>query len=237
MKPFKKYPMIIKLENITKSYENSDSHSSQTVLRDINFSVSKGESISIIGSSGTGKSTLLNLMGTLDKPTLGRILLQGDDVALLNADQLAEIRNKKVGFIFQMHHLLPQLSALENVLVPLMLEKDKNKKALASKRAIELMIMVGLHDKLNQFPGKLSVGECQRVAVVRALINEPEIILADEPTGSLDEESAIKLVDLLIEISNKQQVALVMVTHSNELASKLKSTYKLSMGKLELVTK
>jgi ABC-type lipoprotein export system ATPase subunit len=163
--------------------------------------------------------------------------LLGEDVALQHADKLAEIRNKKVGFIFQSHHLLPQLSALENVLVPLIFEKDKNKKALASKRAIELMVMVGLQDKLNQFPGKLSVGECQRVAVVRALINEPEIILADEPTGSLDEASAKKMVDLLVEISDKQQVALVMVTHSNELAAKLKNIYKLSMGKLELVTK
>jgi ABC-type lipoprotein export system ATPase subunit len=229
--------MIIKLENITKSYEKSESHSGQIVLNDISFSVSKGDSISIIGPSGSGKSTLLNLMGTLDKPSSGKVLMHGEDVALLNANQLAEIRNKKVGFIFQSHHLLPQLSALENVLVPLMFEKDKSKKELASKRAIELMVMVGLHDKLNQFPGKLSVGECQRVAVVRALINEPEIILADEPTGSLDEASAKKMVDLLVEISDKQQVALVMVTHSNELAAKLKNIYKLSMGKLELVTK
>jgi len=221
--------MIIKLENLSKSYQNSNSE----VLKAINLSVLKGESISIIGPSGSGKSTLLNLMGTLDKPTTGKVLFNGDDVSLFTANQLAEIRNKKVGFIFQMHHLLPQLSVFENVLVPLMGEKDKSRISSATKRAVELLVMVGLHDKMNRLPGELSVGECQRVAVVRALINEPEIIFADEPTGSLDEESALKLVDLLVKINEKQRVALVMVTHSNELASKLKSVYKLSSGQLK----
>jgi len=227
--------MIIKLENITKSYQNTSADTSRNVLNDINFSVSKGDSISIIGPSGSGKSTLLNLMGTLDAPTSGKVLFQGNDVALFHADALAQIRNKKIGFIFQQHHLLPQLSVIENVLLPLLTEKDKIKQQAASKRAIELLVFVGLHDKMNRLPGELSVGECQRVAVVRALINEPEIILADEPTGSLDEQSAKSLVDLLVDINEKQHVALVMVTHSTELASKLKNTYKLQAGKLELV--
>ncbi|MDA3893506.1 MAG: ABC transporter ATP-binding protein [Salinivirgaceae bacterium] len=225
--------MIIKLENITKTYSNESQEIEQAVLKDLNFSVSKGDLVSIIGPSGSGKSTMLNLMGILDKPTSGKVMFNETDISDFSDNQLAELRSKKIGFVFQQHHLLPQLSLLENVLLPLMTEKDKNKKEAAAQRAKELIEMVGLQGKENQLPSQLSVGECQRTAVVRALINNPELILADEPTGSLDEESAINMVNLLSEINTKQNLAVVMVTHSKELALKMKTTYKLHGGKLE----
>jgi len=225
--------MIVKLDNITKTYQNSTSDISREVLKNISFSVSKGDSYSIVGPSGCGKSTLLNIMGTLDNPTSGKVYFKENEIDDLKPDRLAEIRNQNIGFIFQQHHLLPQLSLLENVLVPVIIEKDKAKRDAATNRAMQLLEMVGLADKTDQLPVQLSVGECQRTAVVRALINQPELVLADEPTGSLDEESAINLVDLLCKINSEQNIAVVMVTHSLELAAKMKVIYKLAGGELK----
>jgi ABC-type lipoprotein export system ATPase subunit len=224
--------MIIELENVFKSYTNHTDLPQRTVIEGITLKINSKDSIAIVGPSGCGKSTLLNLIGTLDKPTSGIIRIDNTDISKLNDLKLAEIRNKQIGFVFQMHHLLPQLNLLENVLLPTLVIKDTKLKNSALSRAMELLKSVGLEDKARQFPGQLSGGECQRTAVVRALINEPEIILADEPTGSLDQESAEQIGNLLTKINKEQNVALVIVTHSMDLAGKLNIIYKLKNGKL-----
>lgn len=224
--------MIAELKNVSKSYKNASSEKRE-VLKGISFGINQGDTIAIVGPSGSGKSTMLNLLGALDLPDEGNVSIDSEQLSNLTADELALKRNKQIGFIFQQHHLLPQLSLLENVLVPVMLEKNKQKKAKAQKKAFELIELVGLSDKVHQKPGELSVGECQRGAVVRALINSPKLLLADEPTGSLDEANAEKLVDLLVDMSKKENIALVMVTHSSEMAAKLDKQYKLTSGLLK----
>lgn len=225
--------MIIELENIFKSYQNNSTSSQYKVLDNISLKINSGDSIAIVGPSGCGKSTLLNILGTLDKPSLGIIKIDNDDISKFNDKKLAEIRNQKIGFVFQLHHLLPQLNLLENVLLPTLILKDSKLKEAAKIRAFELLKSVGLEEKIKQYPGQLSGGECQRTAVVRALVNQPEIILADEPTGSLDQESAEQIGELLSKINKEQNVALVFVTHSLELANKMKVIYKLNNGKLK----
>lgn len=224
--------MIVELENVSKSYTNQGIVTSRDVLTEINLSVKKGDAISIIGPSGSGKSTLLNILGTLDQPTSGSVKIKGNNVNQYSEKQLAEIRNKHIGFIFQLHHLLPQLNLIENVLVPTIPFADKSYRKQAHKRAMELLNAVGLADKIYQHPGQLSGGECQRATVVRALINEPDLILADEPTGSLDQDSADHMGELLSEINRNQNVAMIIVTHSMELAKKMDSIYKLDHNKL-----
>ena len=223
--------MIVELNNISKTYEN-ESGVKREVLNDISLNIKSSDSIAIVGSSGCGKSTLLNIIGTLDLPNLGTVMFKGNEVQNLSENQLAEIRNENIGFVFQLHHLLPQLNLLENVLLPIIPLKDKSKKKTAQARAMELLESVGLNDKINQRPGQMSVGECQRAAVVRALINQPDLILADEPTGSLDQESAEQMGNLLSEIHKKQNVALIVVTHSMELASKMDTIFRLVNGEL-----
>jgi ABC-type lipoprotein export system ATPase subunit len=171
-------------------------------------------------------------MGTLDAPSSGKVWLNHTEITTLSEPKLAEIRNQKIGFVFQIHHLLPQLNLLDNVLIPTIPQKDKTKKKAAVARAKELLHTVGLSDKVHQLPGQLSVGECQRAAVVRALINQPELILADEPTGSLDHDNALLLGDLLSKIQKEYSLAMVLVTHSLELANRMDTTYKLVNGKL-----
>ena len=223
--------MILELNNISKTYQNSGV--SREVLNNISLQINNAESIAIVGPSGSGKSTLLNIMGLLDNANSGIVKFNGEELNNYNENQLAEIRNKKIGFVFQSHHLLPQLSLLENVLLPLIPEKDKKVKEEATKRAFELLEKVGLADKSKQFPGQLSGGESQRTAVVRALINNPELILADEPTGSLDQESANQLGDLLCQINKENKIAVVVVTHSLELANKMNKIYRLTNEGLE----
>ncbi len=224
--------MQIELQNISKSYASNQSNPGREVLNGISLAVNPGDAIAIVGPSGSGKSTLLNIMGTLDIPTSGNVLFNNDPILSLPEPVLAEIRNRKIGFVFQMHHLLPQLNLLENVLLPVIPLKDKAKHKSSLARATELLQYVGLGDKTHQLPGQLSVGECQRAAVVRALINEPEIILADEPTGSLDHDSAERLGDLLFQIRKEHSLAIVVVTHSLELAVRMDTIYKLLNGKL-----
>lgn len=226
--------MLLELNNIHKYYETS-SGEKQYVLNDISLKVDRGDTFAIIGPSGSGKSTLLNIMGTLDKPISGNVLFKEKDVYSLNEQELATIRNKHIGFVFQKHYLLPQLSVIENILLPVIPLKDKLKLKQAQSRAENLLEDVGLSGKRNQLPGQLSVGECQRASVVRALINEPELILADEPTGSLDNDSAIQLRNLLAIIKKKYSVAIVVVTHSLEFAGTMDRVLKLHSGKLNEV--
>lgn len=222
---------MLELKNIHKYYENGAGEK-QHVLNDISLTINSGDTLAIIGPSGSGKSTLLNIMGTLDKPLSGNVLFNGMDIYTQDEQELARIRNQHIGFVFQKHYLLPQLNLIENVLVPTIPLKDKIKQKQAKARAVTLLEMVGLTGKQNQLPSQLSVGECQRAAVVRALINEPKLILADEPTGSLDNDSALQLGNLLSSIRKEYSVAIVVVTHSMEFAGTMSKVYKLQNGSL-----
>lgn len=226
--------MIIEIKNVSKQYKMQGGEGKHEVLKDVSLSINSGDSLAIVGPSGSGKSTLLNVIGALDKPSSGDVFFNGEPIWDWNENQLAFFRNNHVGFVFQLHHLLPQLTLIENILVPLIPGKNKSKMKTASSRAMELLKLVGLDDKIRQRPGQLSVGECQRAAVVRALINNPEFILADEPTGSLDQQSAENLGELLAEINKIQEVAVIVVTHSEGLAKKMDSIYRLDDGKLVL---
>ena len=220
---------VLTLEEVHKHYESTD-RDPVLVLKGISLTVNGGDSIAIIGPSGSGKSTLLNILGSLDSPTKGSIQLDGQELAHLSEQDLASIRNKKIGFIFQSHHLLPQCSVLENVLVPTLAENGKTP-AEAVERGRQLIDRVGLGHRLTHRPAQLSGGECQRVAVVRALINQPSIILADEPTGALDQATADSLAELLVELNSDDQVTLIVVTHSTELASRMSTSHHLKDGR------
>jgi ABC-type lipoprotein export system ATPase subunit len=224
--------MEIELKQISKYYQIPGKEK-RVVLDDLSLKIESGDSIAIVGPSGSGKSTLLNLISSLDQANSGSIVHGGKEIDKSSEEELARFRNRNLGFIFQSHHLLPQLSLIENVLVPLIPEKDKKLKSEAEKRAQELIDFVGLSDQISQLPGQMSGGECQRTAVVRALIHQPGLLLADEPTGSLDKQSADQLGDLLVSINEKQKVTLVVVTHSLDLAKKMKKIYLLEDGKLK----
>jgi len=216
--------ILLEAENISKQYHKPGTSIVQTVLQNISLKIRQGDNIAITGPSGSGKSTLLNILGTLDKPSSGSLKFLGHELTKLNNQELASLRNQQVGFVFQLHHLLPQCTVLENVLLPTLVDKQNGK---AKDRAVHLLQQVGLGEHLNHRPGQLSGGECQRTAVVRALINQPQLILADEPTGSLDEETAEELGNLLVDLNDKQRTALVIVTHSPKLAKKAKQKYRL----------
>ena len=223
--------MLLELKNIGKTFEIPSQKEALTVLRDINLQVNPGDTIGIIGPSGSGKSTLLNIMGALDKPTSGTVRFAGEKYDALNEQELAEMRNRDIGFIFQLHHLLPQCTVLENVLIPTIPHKKPDKENVADRAKI-LLKRVGLDKHLDYFPAQLSGGERQRVAVVRALINKPKLLLADEPTGSLDQKSSNELGQLLSELNREQDVTLIVVTHSNSLAARMAKVYKLETGTL-----
>jgi ABC-type lipoprotein export system ATPase subunit len=225
------------LQNISKYYEQPGSGIRNIVLNQISLTVSEGDSIAIIGPSGSGKSTLLNILGTLDKPSSGKVFLDGADVHSLTECHLATIRNQMIGFVFQLHHLLPQLTLIENVLLPLFPVWDKTFRKDAVERAHHLIERVALTGQIHHLPAQLSVGECQRAAVVRALINKPRLLLADEPTGSLDAEHARDLGRLFAELNLEYNLAVVVVTHSLELAEQMGKTYRLNSGKLNLTAR
>ena len=216
---------LLELTDVAKRYGEHG----PTVLRDVSLRVADGESLAIVGPSGSGKSTLLNIIGALDRADSGSVLLDGVDVTTLSDDALAHIRNRKIGFVFQDHHLLPQCTALENVLIPTLAGGPSDG---APQRAAQLLEAVGLADRADHFPSQLSGGERQRVATVRALIRQPRLVLADEPTGSLDHAAAIALGDLLTELNREQGVTLIVVTHSQELASKMGRSLTLRDGRL-----
>ncbi len=221
--------IVLRLEDVHKQYESAN-REPVPVLKGISITVRRGDSVAIVGPSGSGKSTLLNILGSLDSPTRGSIQLDGEELAHLPEPQLAAIRNQKIGFIFPSHHLLPQCSVQENVLVPTLASTGRTP-AHAAERAKQLLDRVGLGHRLDHRPAQLSGGECQRVAVVRALINQPSLILADEPTGALDHSTAESLGDLLLELNRDDQVTLVIVTHSNGLATKMGAIRQLLNGR------
>jgi lipoprotein-releasing system ATP-binding protein len=227
--------ILAELQNVSRYYEQPGTSAGNLVLDQVSLSILENETIAIVGPSGSGKSTFLNLLGTLDRPTSGKIILDGLDTGEINDDQVSEIRTRFIGHVFQMHYLLPQLTLLENILLPLLARNDKPDHLIIQKRALELIERVGLSDRIHQFPYSMSVGECQRAAVVRALINQPMLLLADEPTGSLDAENADQLGNLLVELNHEQQIALVIVTHSTDLARRMQTRYRLSSGKLHRV--
>ena len=224
---------VLKLENVHKQYESAD-RDPVPVLRGISLTVQRGDSLAIVGPSGSGKSTLLNILGSLDSPTRGSIRLDGEELAHLPEQKLAAIRSQKIGLVFQSHHLLPQCSVLENILVPA-LPPTGRAPTSALERAKQLLERVGLEHRVDHRPAQLSGGECQRVAVVRALINRPSLILADEPTGALDHSTAESLADLLVELNRDEQVTLIVVTHSEELAAKMGTTHQLQDGQFAAV--
>jgi lipoprotein-releasing system ATP-binding protein len=224
--------MLLKLDNINKSYPSGHSDQQRIVLDGVDLEVNQGETLAILGPSGSGKSTLLNIIGTLDKQDSGDILFEDRSLADLNEKQLTRFRNREIGFIFQLHHLLPQCTVLENVLLPTIPFKDGNDRAAFVKRAQELIREVGLWEQRDQRPNVLSGGESQRVAVIRALINKPRILLADEPTGSLDRQNALSIVSLLLKLNADFNTALIVVTHSEEIGSKMNKIYELREGKL-----
>jgi ABC-type lipoprotein export system ATPase subunit len=223
--------MLLQLQNITKGYGQPGTHSYRPVLKDLNLILKQGEKVAIIGPSGSGKTTLLNLIGALDLPETGKVLFEGTDITGYSKNELAGFRNKKLGFIFQMHYLMPQLTLWENVLLPLLPQGNKISKEQTAW-AEHLIRKVGIWEQRNQKPSEMSGGECQRTAVVRALINKPKLILADEPTGALDENNAAALSELLIQLSNEENVTLVTVTHSTELAARMDLKYALHSGQL-----
>ena len=221
--------IVLRLEDVHKQYESAD-REPVPVLHEISLTIRRGDSLAVVGPSGCGKSTLLNILGSLDSPTRGSIQLDGEELAHLSEPELATIRNQKIGFIFQSHHLLPQCSVLENVLIPTLADTGRAP-GDASERARQLLERVGLGHRLTHRPGQLSGGECQRVAVVRSLINRPSLILADEPTGALDHSTAESLGDLLVELNRDDQVTLIVVTHSTELAAKMGAIRQLLDGR------
>jgi ABC-type lipoprotein export system ATPase subunit len=223
---------MIELVDVTKSYGEPGEAGGVSVLKGISLKIDKGRSLVIVGPSGCGKSTLLNIIGALDHPTSGRVLLEGRDLAELSDSELAQIRSREIGFVFQLHHLLPQCTVLENVLVPTLAGTDGLSATKARERAETLLDRVGLKDRISHRPGELSGGQRQRVAVARALINEPKLLLADEPTGSLDEESSQSIADLLVELNRDMGVTLIVVTHSSKLAGRIGHVMELTGGTL-----
>lgn len=227
---------LLQLTNVSKSYPVAAPNGGTTelpILTGIHLTLERGESLAIIGPSGSGKSTLLNIIGSLDRPTSGSVQLGDQELTTLDDLALADVRNRKVGFIFQGHHLLPQCSVLENVLVPTLASKDRQLRSTAPDRARELLSRVGLGTRLDHRPGQLSGGERQRVAVVRALINEPLLLLADEPTGALDHQSAQNLSQLLVELNKERNLTLIVVTHALDLAAKMQRTLEIREGRLQ----
>ena len=204
------------------------------VLRGVSLSLSAGRSVAIMGPSGSGKSTLLHILGTLDRPSGGSLRINSSDPFALTDSELAAFRNKTIGFVFQDHHLLPQCSALENVLIPtLAAPRAAGDSNAPVKRAAELLERVGLAERLDHRPAELSGGERQRVAIARALINQPELLLADEPTGNLDQDSADEIADLFVDLYRRDNLMLVVVTHNTKLAQRFDRTLLLNRGVLD----
>ena len=220
---------MISIQNISKTFTQNNK---LTVLNDIKLEVQKSEVISIVGASGAGKTTLLNIIGTLEKADSGNLFIDGFDVTKLSDKELSKFRNQKIGFIFQFHHLLPEFTALENVCLPALINGES--KSNAEQRAIDILKLLNVDNRMNSKPSTLSGGEQQRVAVARALINNPVVILADEPSGNLDSHHAEQLHDLFFELRDKLQQTFVIVTHNESLANRADKKYTIKDGELFL---
>jgi ABC-type lipoprotein export system ATPase subunit len=221
---------MIELVDVTKTYGEPGGTGAVSVLKGITLTIESGRSVVVVGPSGCGKSTLLNIIGGLDHPTGGRVLLDGRDLAGLDDRELARVRNRQIGFVFQLHHLLPQCTVLENVLVPTLAEPEGTSTRDMRERAEALLERVGLQDRMSHRPGELSGGQRQRAAVARALINRPKLLLADEPTGSLDESTSQDIAELLAGLNQDEGVTLVVVTHSLSLAERMGRVMELTGG-------
>jgi lipoprotein-releasing system ATP-binding protein len=224
---------MIEVSNLSKSYPAPDCGEIVHIFNEVNFVVEEGSSVSIVGPSGSGKSTLLNVIGLLDKPTKGKVIVDRKDHSRLSEEQVSEYRNQTVGFVFQSHHLLPSCTVLENVMLPGLAGFNKSEGQDLAGRAEQLLNEVGLVHRKNHLPSQISGGERQRVAVVRALINQPSVLLADEPTGALDRNNSDHLMDLLEQLNTEKHLTLVMVTHSLDCAKRMKESYHLNEGTLE----
>ncbi len=227
--------MLLKLNGISKGFGHRDESAYRSVLKDLHLEVTEGECIAILGPSGSGKTTLLNLIGGLDYPDTGTVEFRGKDIIGLSGKEMDAYRNREIGFVFQFHHLLPQCTLLENVLVPTLVHTGKAGRREKEERAEALMKRVGIWEYRSKLPGKLSGGECQRAAVVRAMINAPSMLLADEPTGALDRENVDLMADLLLELNREDQLTLMVVTHSIDLAKRMGRTLELKNGTLEKI--
>ncbi len=221
--------VLLETKNLSKHF--SEGELRVDVLKGINFSIKKNESVAVIGASGSGKSTLLHLLGGLDVPDKGEILINGKNIGILNDEQRGEMRNKHLGFIYQFHHLLPEFSALENVAMPLLIRRVNEKDAF--DKAAVLLEKVGLAQRVQHRPGELSGGERQRAAIARALVTEPACILADEPTGNLDEKTADQVFNLILELNQSLGTSLIMVTHNLELSKRVDRVVELKEGVLQ----
>lgn len=219
---------LLQAENLTKSFLEGGREIS--VLRELNLALKEGERLAIVGESGVGKSTLLHILGTLDRPSGGRVVYRGKDFSQLRPEELARIRNEEIGFVFQFHYLLPDFDALENVMLPALIQRQPWERA--QSRAMELLEVVGLKDRAGHRPGKLSGGEQQRVAIARAIILEPPLLLADEPTGDLDPKTGAEVQDLMLRFNEQRNVALVVATHNREFATRIGRQMELREGRL-----
>ncbi len=217
---------LLRCTNLTKEY--SDGENSVKVLKSISFSINKAEQVAIVGSSGSGKSTLLHLLGALDKPTSGQVTFEQQDIFAFSSNQQATFRNQSLGFVYQFHHLLPEFSALENVAMPLLIAKKPVKQA--NEMAMAMLDKVGLSHRYRHKPAELSGGERQRVAIARALVTQPKLILADEPTGNLDQKTGESIYQLLSDLREQMHTSFVVVTHDTQLANRLDRSLHLVDG-------
>jgi len=225
--------MLLQLNDISKSYQSG--LASRIVLSELSLELDRGETMAILGPSGSGKSTLLNIIGALDVADSGDLIFNANTLRDFSEKALSTFRNREIGFVFQAHHLLPQCTVLENVLIPTLPVRDSAFRKECQTRATTLLKEVGLWDQRNQLPATLSGGECQRTAVIRALINKPNLILADEPTGSLDSVNAQGVIDLLLQLNSEFDTALIVVTHADHIARQMDKTYSLSDGRLHQI--
>ncbi|OUU23391.1 MAG: ABC transporter [Verrucomicrobia bacterium TMED44] len=223
---------MIEISNLSKTFPSPDGEETVHVFSQVDLQVKKGLSVAIVGPSGSGKSTLLNIIGLLDQPTDGNIQVNQQNLATLSKEGVAEYRNQTVGFVFQSHHLLPSCTVLENVMVPALAGFGKFKEEETEDRATELLKDVGLGHRLSHLPSQISGGEKQRVAVARALINNPSVLLADEPTGALDQKNSDHLINLLKQLNEQREVTLLIVTHSKDGANQMEQAYAFHEGSL-----
>lgn len=222
---------VLRCSDIIKNFKSESGDGELEILRGVNLYIHSAEIIAIVGSSGSGKSTLLHILGGLDRPTAGDVFWHDESIYQQKPDKLAELRNKNVGFVFQFHHLLPEFTALENVMMPALIRGTRY--PAAEKRASYLLKRFGLGERLNHRPSQLSGGEQQRVSMARALTNNPSIILADEPTGNLDEKNTDTILQLLFQLREEENVSIVLITHEKDIAGKCDKVYTLQNGVFE----